>query len=41
VKSNWQRLFHDDCKVPNHYFHALYKISSERQGKVERAEADR
>jgi putative sugar O-methyltransferase len=41
VKSNWQRLFHDDCKVPNHYFHALYKISSERQGKVERAEAGR
>jgi len=26
VHSSWRRVFHEECGVPGHYFHALYEI---------------
>ena len=27
VKSNWNKIIHEKCYIPNRYFHALYEIS--------------
>jgi len=30
VKQNWKRIFHEECGVPNEYFHALYATARPR-----------